>query len=71
MFQKFGLDEQTMVYRSISNEDPKYMVVHGLYRSSGEAKADIRDLPPAIQENRPWIRNLADVQRRIHEFQEK
>lgn len=41
----------------------RYGAFIGIYRSYTEAERALQQLPPHIQEYKPWIRNVKDVQR--------
>ncbi|MDR5610034.1 MULTISPECIES: SPOR domain-containing protein [unclassified Arsenophonus] len=49
------------IYKTIRNERPWYVLIHGNYRSVSEAKNAISTLPASVQEKKPWVRKFQQV----------
>lgn len=56
-------------FESRYQEKPWYVVVYGNYPSRDAAQQAIARLPTALQELKPWARNLADIQTAIRSIQ--
>ncbi|AVJ19670.1 SPOR domain-containing protein [Serratia sp. MYb239] len=50
------------VYQTTRNGKPWFVLVSGVYASSGEAKRAIASLPADVQAKKPWVRSVRQVQ---------
>ena len=56
------LGNEAMQFHVENRGRPWYMLFYGNYRTRTEAQTALRQLPPNLVPERPWIRRVADVQ---------
>lgn len=64
-YRAHPLPIETAYFVSRRGADNWYVLLVGLYPSAEAARAGIKELPPTLQANNPWIRRLGDVQAQI------
>lgn len=59
------LADEIWVYRTSRHGSPWYVVLKGDHASLSQAQAAIRQLPPALQQAKPWPKSFAQVNREL------
>jgi len=61
-----SLNDMAM-YKTIYNDKDWYVLVYGVYSNRAQASAALQALPKPLQQNKPWIRTLASVQKHLND----
>lgn len=65
------LGYKTYIYHVVSNGKPWYMLLYGDYKTWSDARQALVSMPPHIQVQGPWIRQLSMVQQDLRQHSKK
>lgn len=54
--------KNAVVYKTMRNGQPWYVLVQGIYATKGEARRAVSSLPPDVQAKNPWTKPIHQVQ---------
>lgn len=54
------------MYKTIYHDKDWYVLVYGIYPNRAQASAALAALPESLQQNKPWIRTLASIQKHLN-----
>ena len=57
----YELQNKAMVVSTNGDANPSSIIVYGVFPTLTAARQALRELPPALSRNQPWIRNLSDL----------
>lgn len=60
-----------LVYETVRNNQRWYILVYGDYPNLSSAKSALRSLPTVFYKNKPWVRNLKQVQNELPNLLQK
>ncbi|EOV8410814.1 SPOR domain-containing protein [Providencia stuartii] len=55
-----------LVYETVRHGRQWYVLVYGEFSNIASAKRALKNLPSAIQRDKPWVRSLRHVQSELH-----
>lgn len=61
------LEGKATYYQTLHDGKPWYVLVYGLYKTSQEAHIAIKQLPKDLQQQKPWVNLISNVQASIRE----
>lgn len=57
-----GIEDRAAYFTTLRDGRPWYTLVYGSYPDPVSARAAIKALPPALRNQKPWIRRMSDIQ---------
>ncbi len=67
LIKDYHFEKNAAYFRVVINDTTRYTTIYGIFDSYDEAQAAIKKLPESLQKNKPWARNIGQLQKLIQE----